>query len=129
MITANLYGGLGNQMFQIAATFAHAKNLETDYFFDFSKSHILTQGNQSNKYKNNMEELNVLINMMPSPFNFIVDYYKENDLYLFGVYIGNAPMLKKSGFNLTEYEQIELSKECLNEFFIKLKGGVYKGCF
>jgi hypothetical protein len=53
MISSNLTGGLGNQMFQIAATFAHAKKINAEYWFDFSKSHVLTQGNTANKYENN----------------------------------------------------------------------------
>jgi len=36
MITTKLQGGLGNQMFQWAATYSAAKKYSTDYFFDLS---------------------------------------------------------------------------------------------
>ena len=36
MITAKLQGGLGNQMFQWAATYSAAKRYNTEYFFDLS---------------------------------------------------------------------------------------------
>jgi hypothetical protein len=54
MISCFLQGGLGNQMFQIAATVSHAKKLNSDYFFDFNKCNTPNQGNTSEKYKNNI---------------------------------------------------------------------------
>lgn len=54
MITSVLQGGLGNQMFQMAAAWSLSKKIGTECFFDFGSSKIHTQGNPSNKYKNNL---------------------------------------------------------------------------
>jgi hypothetical protein len=51
MITCRLKGGLGNQMFQIAAASALALELDTDAIFDFGSCHTPAQGFKSNKYK------------------------------------------------------------------------------
>lgn len=52
MITCNLQGGLGNQMFQIAATYALALRNNDEAGFDFKSCHTPLQGNPSIKYKN-----------------------------------------------------------------------------
>ena len=52
MIYCNLKGGLGNQMFQIATTIAHAKRVGSDYYFDFSNCQTPNQGKPSNHYSN-----------------------------------------------------------------------------
>ena len=54
MITCNLQGGLGNQMFQIAAT--HALSLRNNDIcgFNFDRCYTPLQGNPSSKYKNNI---------------------------------------------------------------------------
>jgi hypothetical protein len=54
MITCLLQGGLGNQMFQIAATYALAKRNNVDYGFDFNICHTPLQGNMSIKYTDNL---------------------------------------------------------------------------
>jgi hypothetical protein len=54
MISSRLQGGLGNQMFQIAAAYAAAKRIGDDYGFDFSECHTPQQGNTSRKYANNI---------------------------------------------------------------------------
>ncbi len=51
MITSYLLGGLGNQMFQIATTYALAKEVGVDYKFDFNICWTPAQGNGSNSYK------------------------------------------------------------------------------
>lgn len=53
MISCKLKGGLGNQMFQIAATFALSKDVNTDCFFDFEDCYTPAQGFESNRYKDN----------------------------------------------------------------------------
>ena len=53
MITCNLIGGLGNQMFQIAATHALALRNNDEAVFDLYKCYTPLQGNVSDKYKNN----------------------------------------------------------------------------
>ena len=53
MISAELNGGLGNQMFQIAATYALAIENNDKCAFDFSKAPA-GQGNRGNAYRNNI---------------------------------------------------------------------------
>lgn len=52
MITCNLKGGLGNQMFQIATTFSLSETNKTKCVFDFDKCYTPLQGFTSNKYRN-----------------------------------------------------------------------------
>jgi len=54
MISSNLKGGLGNQMFQIAAAHALALRNNTTSCFDFNSCHTPLQGNPSSKYLNNI---------------------------------------------------------------------------
>lgn len=54
MITCSLQGGLGNQMFQIAATYALARRNNDTCSFNFINCHTPLQGNPSGKYKNNL---------------------------------------------------------------------------
>lgn len=54
MISCNLQGGLGNQMFQIAATYALAKRNNDTALFNFETCHTPLQGNPSLKYKGNI---------------------------------------------------------------------------
>lgn len=51
MISCNLQGGLGNQMFQIAATNALALRNNDKAVFNLSACHTPLQGHPSNKYK------------------------------------------------------------------------------
>lgn len=54
MITSLLQGGLGNQMFQIAAAWSHSKTIGSNCEFDLSKSHVETQGKKALKYGNSI---------------------------------------------------------------------------
>jgi len=54
MISCNLQGGLGNQMFQIAATHALALRNGDTSGFNFSACNTPLQGNPSAKYRNNV---------------------------------------------------------------------------
>jgi len=54
MITVYLQGGLGNQMFQIASTYSHAKNHGDEAVFNLSNSHTPHQGENSSKYQGNL---------------------------------------------------------------------------
>jgi hypothetical protein len=51
MITCQLIGGLGNQLFQIATTLALAWENQDLAFFDLNGHHQLSQGNQAIDYK------------------------------------------------------------------------------
>lgn len=54
MISVSLMGGLGNQLFQIASTYAHAKDHGFDVGFDISHTHLPLQGKTAIKYKDNI---------------------------------------------------------------------------
>lgn len=51
MITTYLQGGLGNQMFQIAATYSQAKKNKDRAVFNLENSHTPLQGKNSSKYQ------------------------------------------------------------------------------
>ena len=54
MITCRLQGGLGNQLFQIAATYALAIRNGDICGFDINSCHTPLQGNTANTYKDNI---------------------------------------------------------------------------
>jgi hypothetical protein len=54
MITAKLQGGLGNMLFQMAASISLAIDLDTDYAFDISGHQCLNRGRNAKNYKNNI---------------------------------------------------------------------------
>lgn len=54
MITSYLQGGLGNQMFQIAVAYSHAKKNSDTAVFDLNNSHTPHQGQNISKYRNNI---------------------------------------------------------------------------
>ena len=54
MISSYLQGGLGNQMFQIAAAIAHSKELETETCFSIDTHNLPLQGNKTNTYCENI---------------------------------------------------------------------------
>jgi hypothetical protein len=54
MITSYLQGGLGNQMFQIAAAYVLSKKLNVDCAFNFNMCYTPAQGNTSDKYSDNI---------------------------------------------------------------------------
>jgi hypothetical protein len=54
MITCQLQGGIGNQLFQIAATYALALKNNDTCIFNFMNCNTPLQGNPSGKYKNNI---------------------------------------------------------------------------
>jgi len=54
MITSYLQGGVGNQMFQIAVAYSHAKKNSDTAVFDLNNSHTPHQGENISKYRNNI---------------------------------------------------------------------------
>jgi hypothetical protein len=54
MITSYLQGGLGNQMFQMAAAYSLSLKLNVECTFDFNSSFVSTQGHKANRYKDNL---------------------------------------------------------------------------
>ena len=54
MVINNICGGLGNQLFQIAAGYSLAKNNNDTYAINYNLQHNLIQGNTKHKYKDNL---------------------------------------------------------------------------
>mgnify|MGYP003649405822 CR=1 FL=1 len=54
MVINNICGGLGNQLFQIAAGYSLAKNNSDMYAINYNLQHNLIQGNTKHKYKDNL---------------------------------------------------------------------------
>jgi len=54
MITSFIQGGLGNQMFQIAAGYSLAIDIETDFYLHDGQHHLPLQGNRIESYKDNI---------------------------------------------------------------------------
>lgn len=63
MITTYLQGGLGNQMFQIAVTYAHAKKYNDRPVFNLNNSHTPHQGENISKYKGKLFKLEHMDNI------------------------------------------------------------------
>tara|TARA_R110000824_G_scaffold72893_5_gene185741 strand:+ start:3307 stop:4083 length:777 start_codon:yes stop_codon:yes gene_type:complete len=74
IVTVKLQGGLGNQMFQIATTYAYAKEFNFIPKFDFTKCVTVHQGFSSIKYKDTL--FKNLISFDCTTTNFI-NYFKE----------------------------------------------------
>jgi len=73
MISTILQGGLGNQMFQIAAAYSLAQKVQTNLIVDPSKHYLPLQGNNCLAYKNNIFK-NI-------KFDFIENYNNKFELF------------------------------------------------
>jgi hypothetical protein len=71
MIINNICGGVGNQMFQIAAGYSLALDNNDDYGINYNIQHHLLQGNTKHKYKDN------LFKNVPSTDEVPVNQYQE----------------------------------------------------
>ena len=65
MIASNIKGGLCNQMFQIAAGYAHAKRCGTFYGINYGLEHNCIQGHPPTKYKDTLYKNIMTINDVP----------------------------------------------------------------
>ena len=74
IVSIQLQGGLGNQMFQIATTYAYAKRFNFTPKFDFNRCVTSHQGFSSQKYLNNL--FKNLVDLDTSKINFN-NYFKE----------------------------------------------------
>ena len=54
MIVSNIKGGLCNQMFQIAAGYAHSKRCNTFFGINYNLPHNCIQGHPPTKYRDNL---------------------------------------------------------------------------
>lgn len=116
-------GGLGNQMFQIAAAYSLALDNNDIAEFDFSKCYTPLQGYPSARYKNNLfkniidnpdlvienvfEETSYFYSEIPYTKNLMLKGYFQNEKY-FGKHQNNI-------FDLFHFSQEDIKK--LNELF------------
>ena len=94
MIIANLKGGLGNQLFQIAAGVAVAKQLGTDFAINYNLRHNCIQGFNPSKYRD------TLYKNIPSTDHIPQSVYQEPHFH---------------------YSQIKCDKDCIIEFVKSVK--------
>jgi len=96
MITARLKGGLGNQMFQIAAGISKAKDLNTDFFINPNITHYGQQGKKPYTYRDNFyskimhkdfmpefvySEPGFAYSPLPDKTDMIIDGYFQTEKY------------------------------------------------
>lgn len=131
MITCNLMGGLGNQMFQIATTISHAKNIGVDYFFDFSRCHTPNQGKTSNYYVNsifkNIKNVNVDIKnsnlkIYQEP-NFNFSEIPNIDNIILNGYFQSEKYFKKQENIVKEIFCFDGVDTIVNEYLSSIKNG------
>ena len=115
MITANLQGGLGNQMFQIVAAYAHARKHNDVAVFNLNTSQTFLQGENISKYKNKFFEFTHLDNVYTicnKPFvqpghSFCHIPYEKNQ--------------QLQGYFQSEKFFINVKEEIINKFIKSLK--------
>jgi len=113
MISCDLQGGLSNQLFQIAATYALSLRNEDDYGLDFDKCYTPNQGYSSNKYKNNI--LSKVNKINHEEVNFKHFYNEQNFSY------EELPPLKDillNGYFQSEKYFLEYKKEIMDLFYL-----------
>jgi hypothetical protein len=107
MITCQLIGGLGNQLFQIATTLALAWEHEDLAVFDLNGHHQLSQGNQAIDYKTTIYR-NLIDRQIP-PCKYI---FKEQGFHYQPIAYQSDMMLV--GFFQSEKYFIKYRKELLD---------------
>ena len=91
MIINNLMGGIGNQLFQISAGFAHAKNIQTDYAINYKIGLGNGQGYHHRRYRDTLYKRipetnhNVFIPYQDPKFSY-TPISKLNNLCLIGYF-------------------------------------------
>lgn len=111
MITCKLQGGIGNQLFQIATTFALAKRYNLDYGFIFDQCHTPLQGHPSNKYRNN------ILKNIPE-FQGVIGYmYKEPEHPFNPISVRDGLYLE--GYFQSEKYFLDYKKEIVELFDIR----------
>ena len=109
MISSHLQGGLGNQMFQIAAAHALALRNNTASCFDLAGCYTPLQGNPSTKYRNN-----ILSKITQANITYYRDvYYEPNFSYS---EIPNKKNLVLSGYFQSEKYFSDYKKEIIDLF-------------
>lgn len=85
MVTANLKGGLGNQMFQISAVIGLSLRNNSEHYFDFDNCYTPNQGKTSSHYVDNIfkkitnKKLSDIESVYTEPkFSYIPIKYQKN---------------------------------------------------
>jgi len=112
MISCKLQGGLCNQLFQIAATYALAKRNDDECCFDLDGCYTPNQGNPANKYKDS-----ILAKIKNSNATYRVFYTEPRFGYEELTYTPN--LLLEGYFQSAKYFE-DYSKEIKALFSIKL---------
>ena len=96
MIVPRLKGGLGNQLFQIAAAYSHALEVGDDFAINYNLPHYLGQGKQCTTYKDTVfskikstditpssyySEKDFTYNKIPQQKNLLLDGYFQSEKY------------------------------------------------
>tara|TARA_R100000908_G_scaffold7527_1_gene2722 strand:+ start:483 stop:1235 length:753 start_codon:yes stop_codon:yes gene_type:complete len=96
MIVPYLKGGLGNQLFQIAASYAHSLDVEDDFGINYNLPQNLGQGKKANNYRYNLfsnikstsivpsdiySEPDFAYNKIPLQKNILLDGYFQSEKY------------------------------------------------
>jgi len=121
MVTAQLMGGLGNMMFQIAAAYSVARENNDVALFDFDKHYLPLQGQSVRKYENN-----IFRNVKNSKIERISTVHQEEnfrysnipyqkDMALYGYYQSEKYFLKYKEKILSLFESSEDTKNYINE--------------
>jgi len=116
MITSYLQGGLGNQIFQIAVAYAHAKKNLDVAVFDLNNSHTPHQGENISKYKNTIfHEFNHIDNVYEICSNV---FSQPNHSYCEIPYTNNQQL---QGFYQSERFFLNVKKELINKLISGIK--------
>jgi hypothetical protein len=128
MITVNLMGGLGNQMFQIAAVYSYAKRHGFDYGFDFDSCYTPLQGYSSVKYKDdffkNLDRLdNTIFNLHYKEPHFSYNEIPKNDDFVLGGYFQSEKYFNDFRSEIIEiFNNFDLGRKALvMNFLMNLK--------
>tara|TARA_R100000734_G_scaffold12289_1_gene9063 strand:+ start:892 stop:1644 length:753 start_codon:yes stop_codon:yes gene_type:complete len=96
MIVPHLKGGLGNQLFQIAASYAHSLDVNDNFGINYNLPHNLGQGNRAIQYKYNVfskikstsiipsniyNEPDFSYNKIPFKKDLVLDGYFQSEKY------------------------------------------------
>jgi len=134
MVTSNLMGGMGNQMFQVSAAYNLAKINNDTPIFNFNSCVTLLQGNDSSKYLNNifsefLNSENIPVSKIYNEPNFSfkkIDYVK--DIKLVGYFQSEKYFIENEGdiknIFLKGLKKEKEKYEKVNFFISKIKNGL-----
>lgn len=140
MIIANLKGGIGNQLFQIAAGYALAKRTNSEFKINYNLQHNCIQGFNPKKYKQTLyrdipetdyiprnvySEPHFHYKEIPACDDVIIDGYFQSLKYFDGCIEDIINLFKFPETCLDKYEQIK-SKLSEDAIGVHIRRGDYK---